>query len=607
MASRFWVGSTGSWDGVDTTHWSATSGGAGGASAPGASDDVTFDANSGGGTVTVTATQSVNSWTSGAHTGTINGNGQTITVAGLMSITGTATRSVNLTNCAITCGTWTASTTSGLTLTATGSTITQNGLNTTFTGGNGLAYGSIVLSGAGLQTVTSAFTCVNFTRTGTATKTDSLGVASNFTVTGVVTWAGNTVQGVNRLLVSSNTRGTQRTITCTGAAVVISGDVDFMDIAHSGSPSWANAGSSFVGDCGGNGSLVTTNRTTPATQTHTSSAGGSWSDVTKWTSRVPLPQDNVVVDVNTTGTLTNDMPRLGTDLTFTGFLGTFTNTTASENYGSIVLGAGMSLTGTQNWAWAGRSTHTITSNTRTFSNALQVNGPGGTYTLQDDLICSRVSASAITNTAGTLVDNGKTVTLTSSTAGFSQASSSATTTLTGTWNIANTATGNFWSVTAGTVNASTVTINLTVASANTRTFAGGGKTYGSLNYTVASSSGALVITGANTFGTLQVTNNTTGKTLTLPSATTTTITTALILTGNTANISLNSSTGASAATISAGAGVTITVDHVTMQDSTATGGALFRATHATNTSNNTGWLFYVGAANQGALMLTGVG
>ena len=41
VASRFWVGGTGTWDASDTTHWAATSGGAGGQSVPGSSDSVT--------------------------------------------------------------------------------------------------------------------------------------------------------------------------------------------------------------------------------------------------------------------------------------------------------------------------------------------------------------------------------------------------------------------------------------------------------------------------------------------------------------------------------------------------------------------------------------
>ena len=54
MANRYWVGGTGNWD-ATTTHWSATSGGSGGASVPTYSDNVFFDANSGVGTVNCSA------------------------------------------------------------------------------------------------------------------------------------------------------------------------------------------------------------------------------------------------------------------------------------------------------------------------------------------------------------------------------------------------------------------------------------------------------------------------------------------------------------------------------------------------------------------------
>jgi hypothetical protein len=51
---RYWVGGTGSWN--STTKWSATSGGASGASVPTASDNAIFDANSGTAHFTVTVT-----------------------------------------------------------------------------------------------------------------------------------------------------------------------------------------------------------------------------------------------------------------------------------------------------------------------------------------------------------------------------------------------------------------------------------------------------------------------------------------------------------------------------------------------------------------------
>lgn len=54
MADRYWVGGTGSWN--STTKWSATSGGASGASVPTASDNAIFDANSAAAHYTVTVT-----------------------------------------------------------------------------------------------------------------------------------------------------------------------------------------------------------------------------------------------------------------------------------------------------------------------------------------------------------------------------------------------------------------------------------------------------------------------------------------------------------------------------------------------------------------------
>lgn len=46
MANRYWVGGTGTWTSTSTANWAATSGGAAGASAPTAIDDVIFDAGS---------------------------------------------------------------------------------------------------------------------------------------------------------------------------------------------------------------------------------------------------------------------------------------------------------------------------------------------------------------------------------------------------------------------------------------------------------------------------------------------------------------------------------------------------------------------------------
>jgi hypothetical protein len=74
MATRFWVGGTGPWDGTTTTHWAATSGGAGGQTVPTAADSVTFDGNSGVGTATIqTATALCASLDCTNYTGTLAG------------------------------------------------------------------------------------------------------------------------------------------------------------------------------------------------------------------------------------------------------------------------------------------------------------------------------------------------------------------------------------------------------------------------------------------------------------------------------------------------------------------------------------------------------
>ena len=53
MANRYWVGGSGAWDNTNTTNWSASSGGSGGASVPTSTDNVFFDSNSSGSSYTV--------------------------------------------------------------------------------------------------------------------------------------------------------------------------------------------------------------------------------------------------------------------------------------------------------------------------------------------------------------------------------------------------------------------------------------------------------------------------------------------------------------------------------------------------------------------------
>lgn len=160
MANRFWVGGTGTWDSSTTTHWAATSNGAGGASAPVAGDAITFDGSSGGGTVTPDATiDSIAflSLTAGAFTGTLafNTNNPNMTFTSFVEFGGTATRTINMGS-----GTWTLSGTAsnpapwnctnitGLTPTFSNATIVYSGNSAfrVFNGVTGVTYGPIVIN-----------------------------------------------------------------------------------------------------------------------------------------------------------------------------------------------------------------------------------------------------------------------------------------------------------------------------------------------------------------------------------------------------------------------------------------------------------------------------
>ncbi len=81
MADRYWVGSTGTWDASTTTHWSATSGGVGGASAPTAADPVIIDGNSGVGTITTSAALCRSLTVADAYTGGLTFNNASLALS----------------------------------------------------------------------------------------------------------------------------------------------------------------------------------------------------------------------------------------------------------------------------------------------------------------------------------------------------------------------------------------------------------------------------------------------------------------------------------------------------------------------------------------------
>lgn len=221
MTAKFWVLGTGTWDASTMTNWSLSSGGAGGAAVPVTGDSVTFDASSGGGTVTVAAAisgLSLANITSSAFTGTIDfsvGN-PSLTITSSWTDAGTGAHTVKLGS-----GTFTLSAASSnawnfsgasTTLTAGTSTLLFNGTtngNINFVSG-GLTYNNVTFSpnytaghGESVQ-ITGNGTAANLTLTApcNAIFTGSFTISTTFTANGT---SSNMVGILNT--------GTQRSLT----------------------------------------------------------------------------------------------------------------------------------------------------------------------------------------------------------------------------------------------------------------------------------------------------------------------------------------------------------------------------------------------------------
>lgn len=227
MATRYWVGGTGTWDASDTTHWAASSGGAGGQSVPGSSDTVTIDANSGAGTITVNTNFNVVSVTCGAMGMTLdfsaNNNSPTMQT---FSCSGTGVRTLNMGS-----GIWTIS--GGTTLIWNFTTVTNltfnPGISTldfsysgsnarTVVGGDVGCYNMKISAGTGTFTFNSGF----LNGTGILGYLNLTGFTGEFT--GNCSLFGNLILGAGMTTTSStntfNLKGAGlQTLTSNGVAI----------------------------------------------------------------------------------------------------------------------------------------------------------------------------------------------------------------------------------------------------------------------------------------------------------------------------------------------------------------------------------------------------
>lgn len=535
--------------------------------------------------------------------GTLDTNGN-ICTWGFFDSSGAVTRVLTLGASTITCAAagataWNCATTTNMTVNANTSTITLSGaaggFNNAGTAGTAKTYYGVLFTGSGTPVFNGGGTYTNITRTGTAVKTDTFQINTDFTVTGTLTLTGNSV--INRIFVQTNSVGTVKTITNTGATMTWS-NVNLRDITL-GTSFNASAITGLSGDCGGNSGITFT---TAATQTSTGTASFTWS-THGWTSRVPLPQDNVVINnaFVASQTVTIDMPRLGKDLDFTGATGTpkITNSVTITMYGSLIFISGFtsdSFVTASNWTFEGRGSHTISmggfQGIGGAANYL-IQAVGGTYTLLDAFASGTTSARALQVTHGTFNANGFNVTVASFNSNFSNTRS--VTMGSGTWTMAGT--GTVWNtsgITGLTFAANTSTIQITSTSATARTFSGGGLTYNNLWSNAGASTASLTIVGSNTFSDFKD-SGTAAHSILFTAASTQTVTT-FTVTGTAGNlISINSTTTAIHTLVKSGGG-TISSNYLNIQHSVATPATTWYA-GANSTDNQavatagSGWIF----------------
>jgi hypothetical protein len=421
--------------------------------------------------------------------------GITINTTAVNDGVSSSSKTFELNDVIINCTSWGFSTASTLTLTANTSTINVSGTGA-FAGGTPTgSYYDINLNGTA-HTVSGTFGYNVLTRNGTATNANSVTFTSGTTITGTTTaMIGNS--RANQLLVQSSTLGTAATITTTNWTGTT--NVDFMDCTATNAVDFSAAGLNIltIGNAGGNTGI--TFPATLGTATYADTGDHKASTAANWDiGRVPLVG---IDDVTIGATITDDMPRMGKSITFTGTpTVTLSLTTDVSVYGSLVSPVALGSPGaTLYWVMCGRGNFVINAPLG-FSN-LSIQAPNGTITLQDNFVVSATRDFKIiagTFTAGSY--NVTTGTFTSSgvlTRIVNMGS--------GTWTIQRTGvTSTKWSITGSdlTLNAQTSTIILTGSLTNSATFAGGGLTYNNIQVAGAGAY-ALTVTGnnrANHFG-----------------------------------------------------------------------------------------------------------
>lgn len=608
MANRYWVGGNATWDATAGTKWSATSGGAGGASVPTAADIALFDAASGASTVTIGSGTAIclqlnmtgftGTLAFGSNSIELPGSGVAIYVgATTFSVTGTPV--INCTYAGstgtrtIACAAVTEANTISFNITAGTDTVNiqNNCKNLNFTGFSGTLsnantrtiFGNLTIS-TGMSLAAGAVSMVFGATSGTQQVTSN-GKTFDFPLN--QNGAGGTVQLQDNLTV-----GSTRTYTLTTGTLdlnvnkVLSTGIFISSNSNARTIAFGSSGNITV--TGNNATVWTTNTSTNLTISGTPAIYANYSGSTGTRT------------INNTNTLLNLFISAGSDtvtlssnfsmnnISFSGFSGTLSNTNQFY-YGDVIYSATMTLTagtlftafnkqsGTQKITCAG-----LTLPCDVYFDSAQTSS-GTTYELQDNFT---QGAKTTYLYKGTLNLNNKTYT----TAGiFSTANSN-------TRSIAFGSTGSIVLSGAGLAfdastptnltTSGTGTINLT--SASSKTFNGGGVTYPTINQ---GGTGVLNIVGNNTFS--NITNSVVNTTVLFTAGATNTFSSFSLSGTSLGGITIGSITAGSSTNLRDTSGL-ISVSYCTIKDTNAIGGAIWTAYYDfgnIDAGNNTGWDF----------------
>lgn len=337
---------------------------------------------------------------------------------------------------------------SNLTFNSGTSTILMTGIGPAFpTGGftyYNVTYNNVGFTGSVISGNSSTFNNLTFP-TKTSIGAAPVTLSSSHTINGTLTTA--STNATTRTAFVSATLGTP--VTLTAAAVSLT-DTDFRDITGAGAATWS--GTRLGNALGNSGITFVAGKTVYWNLAGAQSFGATgWAPSSGGTPAItnfPLPQDTAVFD-NTgsvTGLITiGSIWNLGTvDMSGRTSAMSLAVTAAPSIYGDWKNGTGVTLSGTSTISFYGRSTQTITSNAKAFTQPISILAFGGTVRLIDALTTGAAITTTLTN--GTLDLNDQTL----STGLFSSTNSNTRAIAFGTGKITTTGSGTVWNTSSTT-------------------------------------------------------------------------------------------------------------------------------------------------------------